>query len=215
MPGMSGETSSERREDARPGTHWGVAFTGAGRAGAHRVVSGARLTTGARTESCRNDRPRRNGLADRKGSCTMFHTFTRCDKRTFDRADRDGAPAAIAKDPAWAAANATFVSRDFTRESVADPYQDGPSRTGERWAYWIGDVNTATTVGPVEYHYTGNAPRGDGVDSWRRRRGISGTRGSVGASSPAQDGPAPNPRVRARGRVWWCGGWGHGAAVRR
>jgi len=97
----------------------------------------------------------------------MFYTFTRCDKRTFDRAYRDGAPVAIAKDPAWAAANATFVSRDFTRESVADPYQDGPSRTGERWAYWIGDVNTATTVGPVEYHYTGNALRGDGVDSWR------------------------------------------------
>lgn len=96
----------------------------------------------------------------------MFYTFTNCDKRTFDRAFRDGLPVAIAKDPGWAAGNESFVSTGFTREKVADPYQDGPSRPGEKWFYWVADVATATTVGPVEYH-AGNALRGDGVATWR------------------------------------------------
>ena len=97
----------------------------------------------------------------------MYFTFNRCDKREFDRAFRDGLPVSIAKDPSWAAANETFVSTGFTRETVADPYQDGPSRAGEKWSYWVAEVASATLVGPVEYHYTGNALRGDGVAAWR------------------------------------------------
>jgi hypothetical protein len=96
-----------------------------------------------------------------------FYTFTRCDKRTFDKAFRDGQPVSLVKDPSWAAGNETFVSKGFTRDTVVDPYQDGPSRPGERWFFWVADVSTATTVGPVEYHYQGNALRGDGVPVWR------------------------------------------------
>lgn len=97
----------------------------------------------------------------------MYYTFTRCDKRTFDRAFGDGLPVSIAKDAAWSAEHDTFVSSGFTREGVADPYQDGPSRPGERWSYWVGDIASATTVGPVEFHYDGNSLRGDGVATWR------------------------------------------------
>lgn len=97
----------------------------------------------------------------------MFYTFTRCDKRTFDKAFRSGLPVSMVKDPSWARENDVHVSRGFTNKTVADPYQDGPSRPGEKWFYWVADIATATTVGPVEYHYAGNALRGDGIATWR------------------------------------------------
>lgn len=94
----------------------------------------------------------------------MYYTFNRCDKRTFDAAFAAGTPVTMVKDPSYAnAVGSSFITRGFTRETVADPYADGPSRAGERWFYWVADVATATPVGPLEFV----PARGDGsLDGW-------------------------------------------------
>lgn len=80
-----------------------------------------------------------------------YYRFQRCDKRAFDRAFREGRPVSIVKNLEWARGNDAFVGTGFTRETVADPYVDGPSRPCERWFYWVADLATTSHIGPVEW----------------------------------------------------------------
>lgn len=82
-----------------------------------------------------------------------FARFERTDKRAFDRAFADGRTVAIAKDPEWARGNETFIGLGFDRTRVADPYQDGPSRRGERWFYWVAVPGTETPTSAAEWRW--------------------------------------------------------------
>lgn len=82
-----------------------------------------------------------------------FARFERANKRAFDRAFTDGRAVAIAKDPGWARDNESFLGLGFTRTLVADPYQDGPSRAGERWFFWVAVPGTETPTSAAEWRW--------------------------------------------------------------
>ncbi len=78
----------------------------------------------------------------------MFRTFEPATKRAFDKAFAAGEHVRMGRE-SRATPKQTVVDTGFTRESVADPYED-TGRGGEL-RYWVAVPGSETPVGPAEY----------------------------------------------------------------